>query len=244
MKTVLITGSNGAIGQGLCKVFKEKEWKVIGIDLDKDSLGNTSAYQSINLDQLCKDNSYQIKSTNLITEECAKGLDVLINNAATQILAPLEKLTFQNWEKTININLNSVFILIKALLPMLAKVKGNVVNIASIHATLTKSNFSAYATSKAGLIGLTNSLAVELGSRVRINVVCPAAIQTPMLDKGFANGAEDAKKLKNFHPTDSIGTVKDVVRAVLFLSDDKNSFVNGTVMNLDGGIAGVLHDLL
>ena len=244
MKTVLITGSNGAIGQGLCKVFKEKEWKVIGIDLDKDSLGNTSAYQSINLDQLCKDNSYQIKSTNLITEECAKGLDVLINNAATQILAPLEKLTFQNWEKTININLNSVFILIKALLPMLEKVKGNVVNIASIHATLTKSNFSAYATSKAGLIGLTNSLAVELGSRVRVNAVCPAAIQTPMLDKGFANGAEDVKKLKDFHPTGSIGTVDDVVKAVLFLSDNKNLFVNGTVMNLDGGIAGVLHDLL
>ena len=243
MKTVLITGSNGAIGQGLCKVFKEKEWKVIGIDLDKDSLGNTSAYQSINLDQLCKDNSYQIKSTNLITEECAKGLDVLINNAATQILAPLEKLTFQNWEKTININLNSVFILIKALLPMLEKVKGNVVNIASIHATLTKSNFSAYATSKAGLIGLTNSLAVELGSRVRVNAVCPAAIQTPMLDKGFANGAEDVKKLKDFHPTGSIGTVDDVVKAVLFLSDNKNLFVNGTVMNLDGGIAGVLHDL-
>jgi len=244
MKTVLITGSNGAIGQGLCKVFKEKEWKVIGIDLDKDSLGNTSAYQSINLDQLCKDNSYQIKSTNLITEECAKGLDVLINNAATQILAPLEKLTFQNWEKTININLNSVFILIKALLPMLEKVKGNVVNIASIHATLTKSNFSAYATSKAGLIGLTNSLAVELGSRVRVNAVCPAAIQTPMLDRGFVNGAEDVKKLKDFHPTGSIGSVDDVVRAVLFLSDDKNLFVNGTVMNLDGGIAGVLHDLL
>ncbi|MDC1279821.1 SDR family oxidoreductase [Pelagibacteraceae bacterium] len=244
MKTVLITGSNGAIGQGLCKVFKEKEWKVIGIDLGKDSLGNTSAYQSINLDQLCKDNSYQIKSTNLITEECAKGLDVLINNAATQILAPLEKLTFQNWEKTININLNSVFILIKALLPMLEKVKGNVVNIASIHASLTKSNFSAYATSKAGLIGLTNSLAVELGSRVRVNSVCPAAIQTPMLDRGFVNGAEDVKKLKDFHPTGSIGSVDDVVRAVLFLSDDKNLFVNGTVMNLDGGIAGALHDLL
>ena len=243
MKTVLITGSNGAIGQGLCKVFKEKEWKVIGIDLDKDSLGNTSAYQSINLDQLCKDISYQIESTNLIIEECEKGLDILINNAATQILAPLEKLTFQNWEKTININLNSVFILIKALLPMLEKVKGNVVNIASIHATLTKSNFSAYATSKAGLIGLTNSLAVELGSRVRVNAVCPAAIQTPMLDKGFIHGADDVKKLKDFHPTGSIGTVDDVVKAVLFLSDNKNLFVNGTVMNLDGGIAGVLHDL-
>ena len=244
MKTVLITGSNGTIGQGLCQSFKEKGWKVIGIDLEKNSLGNTSAYLSIDLDQLCKDISYQIESTNLIIEECEKGLDILINNAATQILAPLEKLTFQNWEKTININLNSVFILIKALLPMLEKVKGNVVNIASIHATLTKSNFSAYATSKAGLIGLTNSLAVELGSRVRVNAVCPAAIQTPMLDKGFIHGADDVKKLKDFHPTGSIGNVDDVVSAVLFLSDNKNLFVNGTVMNLSGGIAGVLHEPL
>ena len=244
MKTVLITGSNGTIGQGLCQSFKEKGWRVIGTDLDKNSLGNTSAYLSIDLDQLCKNVAFQDESINLIVEECANGLDVLINNAATQILAPVEKLTFQNWEKVININLNSVFILIKSLLSMLEKVKGNVVNIASIHATLTKSNFSAYATSKAGLIGLTNSLAVELGSRVRINAVCPAAIQTPMLVKGFVHGANDVKKLKDFHPTGSIGVVDDVVRSVLFLSDNKNLFLNGTIMNLDGGIAGVLHDLL
>ena len=244
MKTVLITGSNGAIGQGLCQRFTENDWRVVGIDLDENSIGNTNTYFSIDLNRLCIDVSYCDQSIRDILDECKSGLDVLVNNAATQILAPIEELTFKNWEKTININLNSVFILIKGVLSKLEKKKGNVVNIASIHATLTKSNFSAYATSKAGLIGLTKSLAVELGSRVRINAICPAAVDTPMLHESFVDNPSGLKELIKFHPTNSIGTVTDVISAVLFLTDNNNTFLNGSILNVDGGISGALHDPL
>jgi NAD(P)-dependent dehydrogenase (short-subunit alcohol dehydrogenase family) len=244
MKTVLITGSNGAIGQGLCKGFTENDWRVVGIDLDEYSIGNTNIYFSIDLNRLCIDVSYCDQSIRDILGECKSGLDVLVNNAATQILAPVEELTFKNWEKTININLNAVFILIKGVLSKLEKKKGSVVNIASIHATLTKSNFSAYATSKAGLIGLTKSLAVELGSKIRINAICPAAIDTPMLQESFTDNPDGLIELGNFHPTTYIGSVKDVVNAVFFLTDSDNTFLNGSILNVDGGISGVLHDPL
>ncbi len=242
MKTILITGSNGAIGQGLCQSFTENGWRVIGTDLEENSKGNTSAYLSIDLSLLCTDINYCDQVIKGILNECKEGLDVLVNNAATQILAPIEDLTFKNWQETLNVNLNSVFILIKELLPKLEKKKGNVVNIASIHATLTKPNFSAYATSKAALVGLTKSLAVELGSRIRVNAICPAAIDTPMLHEGFVDNPDGLKELIKFHPTHSIGSVKDVISAVLFLVDNNNTFLNGAILNLDGGVSGCLYD--
>jgi NAD(P)-dependent dehydrogenase (short-subunit alcohol dehydrogenase family) len=242
MKTILITGSNGAIGQGLCQSFTENGWRVIGIDLEENSKGNTGAYLSINLNLLCTDINYCDQVIKGILSECKEGLDVLVNNAATQILAPIEDLTFKNWQKTLNVNLNSAFILIKGLLAELEKKKGSVVNIASIHATLTKSNFSAYATSKAGLVGLTKSLAVELGSRVRVNAICPAAIDTPMLRCGFSSNKNSLQKISKFHPTKSIGKIQDVVNAVFYLSNSENNFLNGSILNLDGGISNRLHD--
>ena len=241
MKTILITGSNGAIGQGLCQSFTENGWRVIGTDLEENSKGNTSAYLAIDLNLLCTDINYCDQVIKGILSECKEGLDVLVNNAATQILAPIEDLTFKNWQETLNVNLNSVFILIKELLPKLEKKKGNVVNIASIHATLTKPNFSAYATSKAALVGLTKSLAVELGSRIRVNAICPAAIDTPMLHEGFVDNPDGLKELIKFHPTHSIGSVKDVISVVLFLVDN-NTFLNGSILNLDGGISSCLYD--
>jgi NAD(P)-dependent dehydrogenase (short-subunit alcohol dehydrogenase family) len=242
MKTILITGSNGAIGQGLCQSFTENGWRVIGTDLEENSKGNTSAYLAIDLDRLCEDTAYNDQAIKGILCECEEGLNVLVNNAATQILAPIEDLTFKNWQKTLNVNLNSVFILIKELLPKLEEKKGNVVNIASIHATLTKPSFSAYSTSKAALVGLTKSLAVELGSRIRVNAICPAAIDTPMLHEGFVDNPDGLKELIKFHPTDTIGTILDVTNAVIFLTNDNNSFLNGSILSLDGGIGSTLHD--
>lgn len=242
MKTILITGSNGAIGQGLCKSFMENGCRVIGIDLEKSSKGNTSVYLSIDLNLLCANTNYCDQVMKGIVSECRDGLDVLVNNAATQILAPIEELTFENWQQTLNVNLSSVFILIKELLSKLEERKGNVVNIASIHATLTKPSFSAYSTSKSALVGLTKSLAVELGSRIRVNAVCPAAVDTPMLREGFVNNPGKIHELESFHPTHYIGRVQDVVSAVLFLADNNNIFVNGSVFDLSGGILSKLHD--
>jgi NAD(P)-dependent dehydrogenase (short-subunit alcohol dehydrogenase family) len=242
MKTILITGSNGAIGQGLCQNFSDKGWRVIGTDLNENSRGNTNFYFSIDLDRLCTDEVYCDQSIKNIISELNDGLDVLVNNAATQILAPVKELTFKSWQKTININLSSVFILVKGLLPELEGNKGNVVNISSVHAILTKPNFSAYATSKAGLIGLTKSLAVELGSCIRVNAICPAAIDTPMLHDGFNDNPNGLSELKSYHPTACIGSVKDMVNSVVFLSDNNNNFLNGSILDLSGGISSSLHD--
>ena len=242
IRTVLITGANGSIGQGLCQGFQEAGWRVIGSDYAESCAFSIDDYISIDLDRLCKDSQYREKCIDHIYHDCTDGLDALINNAATQILAPMESLSFGDWQTTININLNSTFILIQALLLKLRVAKGSVVNIASIHSTLTKPNFSAYATSKSGLVGLTKSLAVELGHQVRVNAICPAAIDTSMLHAGFIDNPQGLEELKKFHPSGNIGSISDIVNAALFMTDNHNSFLNGSILNLDGGISSRLHD--
>lgn len=242
IRTVLITGANGAIGQGLCQGFHKAGWRVVGTDHAKSCIFKIDDYISIDLDKLCKDNKYREKSIDHINHSCKEGLDALINNAAVQILAPMESLSFEDWQSTININLNSAFILIQSLLEKLRLTKGSVVNIASIHSTLTKPNFSAYATSKSGLVGLTKSLAVELGSHLRVNAICPAAINTPMLHASFVDNPQELEELKKFHPNGNIGSISDIVNAALFMTDNRNSFLNGSILNLDGGISSRLHD--
>jgi NAD(P)-dependent dehydrogenase (short-subunit alcohol dehydrogenase family) len=240
-KTVLITGANGAIGQGLCRGFKSDGWRVIGSDIEKNGKSNIDSYISIDLDLLCNDTSYRNQSIEAIINQCHDGLNTLINNAAIQILNPISELSLQDWKQTINVNLNSVFILIKGLKSKLEQAKGSVINIASIHAQLTKPNFSAYSTSKAGLIGLTKSLSVELGAKIRVNAISPAAISTPMLEAGFSEDQKDRERLDAYHPTKGIGTVDDIVAAALYLSK-ADVFINGAIINIDGGINSRLHD--
>lgn len=242
IKTVLITGANGAIGQGLCKGFEDAGWRVIGVDFAEKCLFTIDNYICIDLNKLCKDKQYRDECIDHLSCDCSGGLDALVNNAATQILAPIENLSFKEWQTTIDINLNSIFILIQALLNKLRMVKGSVVNISSIHSKLSKPNFSAYATSKAGLLGLTKSLAVELGQQIRVNAICPGAIDTSMLHASFIDNPKGLEELNKFHPSGAIGSINDVVNAALFMADSHNSFLNGSILDLDGGISSRLHD--
>jgi len=120
--------------------------------------------------------------------------------------------------------------------------KGSVVNITSIHAALTKPGFSTYAMSKAAMDGMTRSLAVELGRDVRINAIAPAAISTPLLEAGFENRLDEFKQLADMHPTGKIGTPADVASLALYLVSEEAAFINGSILGLDGGIRGRLHD--
>ncbi len=242
-RTAFITGANGAIGQALCTAFHGAGWRVIASDQAKSAKSNVDVYVPADLKQLCCDSTYQNKIITRLQDEMHDGgLHVLINNAAVQIVAPVEQLSANDWHTTLDVNLIAPFLLTKIFLPALQKVNGSVINIASIHAQLTKPHFTAYATSKAALVGMTRSLAVELGNHIRVNAICPAAIVTPMLEAGFEDDPQGLAKLTGYHPSGCIGATKDVVEAALYLAEAEGSFLNGTVIGLDGGIASRLHD--
>jgi len=241
-EVVLITGANGGIGQAMCEIFKDRGWRVIATDLEKRAAVPVDHFMSIDLERMCHDDKYKDELVSLLHESVPDGLNCLINNAASQIVRPIEELTAGDWRESLSVNLVAPFLLVQALLQKLELVRGCVINIASIHALLTKPEFSAYSTSKSGLVGLTRAMAVELGSRIRVNAIAPAAISTPMLTAGFDNHTKDMSELAGYHPAKSIGEPEDVARLAFFMAGLTSQFLNGSIVGLDGGIASRLHD--
>lgn len=241
-KSVLITGVLGGIGSGLAKTFHESGYYVIGLDIKDTPSEYCDKFFSFDLHRYCSDIKYR-ESMHLLFNEEIKDLDVLINNAAVQLLGGIEELSLEDWNQTLNVNLTGPLLLSQHFLLKLEKVRGCIINIASIHHQLTKKRFISYATSKSALIGLTKSMSVDLQGRVRVNAISPAAIDTPMLHEGFNNDDAMVQKLHDLHPSRRIGKPQEVSKLALLLVEDGLGFINGANIQIDGGISNVLKDL-
>jgi NAD(P)-dependent dehydrogenase (short-subunit alcohol dehydrogenase family) len=240
-KYVVITGASGSIGVALTKAFQQNAYKVIG--LDRQAGGSADFFEVVDLNELVENPAVLKDLLTKIKGIVQNGqLHALVNNAAEQLLNPTEQLSLTQWQRTMNVNLTAPFLLSQGLLPLLQTAKGSIVNIASIHQTLTKPQFVAYATSKTALVGLTQSMAVDLAGKIRVNAISPAAIETPMLKAGFPN-ENDYQQLNKIHPVGRIGQPEEVAALALFLCSAQAGFINGANMAIDGGISHVLKDL-
>ena len=245
-KFAVITGSTGGIGSALVDSFLSDNYFVVGIDTI-DSGRNSVGFVEINSDlfEFTKNENYREQILNQIKNHLPERLAdfVLINNAAVQILNSVSKLNCSDWDKTLKVNTMAPFFLVQGFLEQLTKTHGHVINISSIHSRLTKANFSCYATSKAALEALTRSLALELSAKgVSVNAIAPAAIATQMLKDGFAESPEKLKELKSYHPSGMIGSPEQLATFVKSVAEQRGSFLTGSVLEFNGGIAGRLHD--
>lgn len=240
----LVTGAVGGIGRALVRRFVMQGYRVLALDCsDKPDDLVCWQYRQIDLDQLVVDSAYAAKCFSDITELIGNdGLAVLVNNAAVQVLGSVASLTVEDWHKSLDVNLLAPFVLTQALLPQLESTGGGIINISSIHARLTKPNFIAYATSKAGLSAMTRAMAVDLGGRVRVNAIEPAAISTEMLKAGFDGYPEGLSQLEACHPQGRIGTPEEVAALALSIASGDFRFMHGACLSLDGGISARLHD--
>lgn len=249
-KAIIITGVSGDIGRSLAKEFKLSGWFVIGIDIkeNKDkSISFTDKFYRFDLsyctkkpkifDNLVKNIKLEISNNNY-------SLCGIINNAAIQIVKPFKKIETFDWINLFSVNFFAPVEISKAFLDDLSKNNGSILNIGSIHRELTKPYFSAYATSKSALAGLTKSLSVEFGDKIRVNAIEPAAIETSMLKAGFRDHPDQLRKLADFHPSKKIGEPEDISKAALFLMSSEQKFINGTILKISGGINCRLHDTL
>lgn len=243
-RTAIITGASGGIGQGLCKVFKENDYEIIGIDLPESrKIANIDTSLFFDLAKLTSDENYRLSCLSELDSSVGDSLHVLINNAAVQLLNKTENISVSEWNETLSVNLTAPMILSKWAVPYLSKNSGSIINIASIHHKLTKKGFVSYASSKSALVGMTRAMAVDLNGDVRVNCISPAAIETEMLKAGFENAEKALDELRKIHPTQDIGTPEQVAKLALFLASNEAKFINGSNIELDGGIGSVLHDL-
>lgn len=242
-----MTGAAGGIGLALVEAFHGAGYLVIATDLAPSAHEGLrcDVYVQADLALTVTDAAYAAGIFAQVRGHLGgRGLDVLVNNAATQILGGVDDLSRADWQHTLNVNLVAPFLWTQALLPALEQSQGSVVNVSSVHARLTKPNFVAYATSKAALSGMTRAMAVDLAGRVRVNAIEPAAIATEMLKAGFSGRPEALATLAQCHPQGRIGTPEEVATCALLLANDACQFLHGTCVALDGGIGARLFDPL
>lgn len=241
MRAALVTGSAGGIGAALVEEFRASGYFTIG--LDRFPTPDAHAQLMVDLERVAN----EPQAGDALREDLERllqdhELHALVNNAAIQVTGLTGQLSLKDFRRTLDINVTAAFRLTQICLDLLEKARGSVVNIGSIHSKLTKSGFVAYATSKAALEGMGRAMAVELGDRVRVNTIRPAAITTEMLREGFASQPHKMHELASFHPSGRIGEPKEVARVALFLAGDQARFLSGTCVDLDGAIGAKLHD--
>jgi NAD(P)-dependent dehydrogenase (short-subunit alcohol dehydrogenase family) len=163
-------------------------------------------------------------------------IDFLINNAGIRHVAPIAEEPVEAWRRTIDVNVNGTFICSKAVIPaMVAAGGGHIVNLASMAGELALRERAAYNTSKAAIVGLTKSIAVEVGDAgVYCNAVAPGVIETPLSAPYFEDESM-VKVLRENSPMGRWGQVDEISGPVLFLCSEESSFVNGVTLFVDGG---------
>ena len=179
----------------------------------------------------------ELKALDRIVDEGVRAfgrLDGLVNNASSFRATPLGTITVEDWKDLVGTNLRAPLFLSQAAAPHLRKSKGAIVNVVDIHAERPLKDFVAYSIAKAGLAGLTRSLALELAPDVRVNGVAPGAILWP--DEGEHFAAAERRRITRQTPLERIGTPGDIAGAVKYLLFDA-PFVTGQILAVDGGRA-------
>jgi 3-oxoacyl-[acyl-carrier protein] reductase len=239
-KVVIITGGGSGIGKETGLLFAREGAKVVVADVNEKAGAETvdtikNAGGEALFARLDVSNREQTKQ--VVKDTIAKygRIDVLINNAGIIQDALVVKMTEDQWDKVININLKGPFNCIQAVAEqMIAQGSGVILNISSIVALYGNVGQTNYAATKAGLVGMTKTLAKELGKKgIRVNAIAPGFIYTPMTAT-VPEKILDMMKEKT--PLKRLGTPGDIANALLFLSSDDASFINGAVISVDGGL--------
>jgi NAD(P)-dependent dehydrogenase (short-subunit alcohol dehydrogenase family) len=244
-KVAIVTGSGRGIGQGIARVFSQEGAKVVVVDIVED-LGKNMADELgaaegkamfVHTDLKSGESVQKMISTTIKT---FGKLDILVNNAGYHLSKNVEETSEEEWEFIINTNLRSTFLCSKYALPHLRKTRGNIINISSMVGIVGQPNAGAYSATKGGQIAMSKGMAIDFApDGIRVNVICPGWIQTPLVEDWFSqqNDPEASRKyIFGQHPLGRIGTIEECGKAALFLASDDAAFVTGITLPIDGGV--------
>lgn len=240
-KVAIITGASRGIGKGIAEVFAAHGATVAFTYISSDEKaraledelksrgGNARGFKS---------DAAQFDAAQQLVDEVIEAfgrVDVLVNNAGITRDTLLMRMSEEQWDEVMTVNLKSAFNLTKAVLrPMLKARSGSIINMSSVVGVHGNAGQANYAASKAGLIGFTKSVAAELGSRnIRCNAIAPGFIETEMtaaLDEKVVQEWRDGIPLKRG------GTTEDVANVTLFLASEMSAYITGQVLSVDGGM--------
>ena len=240
----LITGGSSGIGRATALAFAREGVRVAIADVLTDKCDETvDEIRSDGREAICiQCDVSQSDEVKAMVDEVVRAfgrLDYAFNNAGIEgTQAPLAEYPEKTWNQVIDVNLTGVWLSMKyEIAQMLGQGGGAIVNMSSILGVVGEKNACAYVAAKHGVIGVTKVAALEYAERgVRVNAICPAYIETPMLERASVTSTEESRRaIAELHAVNRMGTPKEVADAVLWLCSDRASFVTGHAMLVDGG---------
>lgn len=243
-KTAIVTGAARGIGEGVALKLAEHGANIAFTYISDSSAPKAAALQEKITALGVKAVAYQSNAADfaaceLLVNEVLKEfgqIDICVNNAGISKDALLLRMSPEQWNDVIQVNLSSVFNMTKQVIkPMMKAKSGSIINMSSVIGEMGNAGQSSYAASKAGVIGFTKSVAKELGSRnIRCNAIAPGFIETDMTS--YLKDGEGADKYKSGIPLGRFGTAEDVANVTLFLASGLSSYVTGQVISTCGGL--------
>jgi NAD(P)-dependent dehydrogenase (short-subunit alcohol dehydrogenase family) len=239
-KVALVTGFGSGLGQAIAVLFAKEGAAVAGTSVTEtkgqqtmamiDKLGGKGIFRAGDVRS-----STQMQA---LVEETVRrfgGLDIAINSAGVRTNGSITQITEQDWDRTLDTNLKSVFIVSRLAIPEMIKRGGGVIiNIAARSGIAGQAGRAAYCASKGGMITLTEAMAMDYaGQKIRVNCICPGPTRTPMVD------TSTPEKLARYHtrvPIGRIGEPQDIAYAALYLASDEASMVTAAILPVDGGM--------
>jgi 3-oxoacyl-[acyl-carrier protein] reductase len=243
-KVVIVTGAARGIGEGVALKLAEHGAHIAFTYVSESSAERAADLQARLTGMGVKAKAYRSNAgdytecESFVTDVVKEfgTVDVCINNAGISKDNLLLRMTPEQWNDVIGINLNSVFNMTKQVIrPMMKAKGGSIINMSSVIGLMGNAGQGSYAASKAGVIGFTKSVAKELGSRnIRCNAIAPGFVETDMTS--YLKEGEQADKYKAGIPLGRFGTAEDIANVTLFLASDLSSYVTGQVISADGGL--------
>jgi NAD(P)-dependent dehydrogenase (short-subunit alcohol dehydrogenase family) len=242
-KVAIITGASSGIGRAIAELFALEGAMIVVADLDETGGSETA-------DIIREKGGYALyvktdvsrarEVANMVDQVMEKHgrIDILVNNAGIEGKSALTAdYPEDDWDRVLTINLKSVYLCSKYVIPeMFKNGQGVIVNLSSIAGLVAFAKSPAYAASKAGVIALTRAMAIEYApNNIRANCICPGMIRTPMLERSTKGSLDAERKLIREEPLGRIGKPEEVAKAALYLASDDSSYVTGSALVVDGG---------
>ncbi len=239
-KVVFITGAASGIGRACAERYAAEGARLYLCDINESGLAEVKASLSAEVVTRVVDVRKSAACKEAV-EDCVQHfaqLDVLCNIAGIALTHHFHELSDDDWDRIVAINLSSVMYLSRAAIPHLKLTRGNIVNLSSIAGQMGQAYTSAYCATKAGVVMLSKSIALEYAKAgVRCNALCPGGVQTPLVDTFSAPDDIDFTLMSRYMPLTEMAQADDAANSVLFLSSEEARYINGAALALDGGVS-------
>lgn len=231
-KVAVITGGASGIGAATARLFDQEGAKVVVVDLNKE-LGTSFANELTDAIFVKADVTSEEEVQNVFAQATEKygQVDVVFNNAGIGRVTPTHDLSYDEWRKTVAVDLDGVFLVAREAIRGFQKIGGGViVNTASMYGWVGSPGSAAYNAAKGGVVNFTRSIGLEYAAEnIRVNALCPGFIDTPIIPE------ESKSILKEMTPMKRLGASEEMAKAVLFLASDDSTFMTGASLVVDGG---------